>query len=41
MVALMMPRRFYGVGEWYEDFSQTGDAEVTDLLERARSWTVC
>jgi putative phosphoribosyl transferase len=41
MVALVMPRRFYGVGEWYEDFSQTGDAEVTDLLERARSWTVC
>jgi len=41
IVALMMPKRFYGVGEWYEDFSQTGDAEVTDLLERARSWTVC
>jgi putative phosphoribosyl transferase len=40
MVALMIPKRFYGVGEWYEDFSQTGDAEVTDLLERARSWTV-
>jgi putative phosphoribosyl transferase len=41
MVALMMPKRFYGVGEWYKDFSQTSDAEVTDLLERARSWTVC
>ncbi len=41
IVALMMPNRFYGVGEWYEDFSQTSDAEVTDLLERARSWTVC
>jgi putative phosphoribosyl transferase len=40
IVALMMPRRFYGVGEWYEDFSQTSDAEVTDLLERAKSWTV-
>jgi putative phosphoribosyl transferase len=41
IVALMMPKRFYGVGEWYEDFSQTSDAEVTDLLERARSWTAC
>ena len=39
LVALMTPELFYGVGEWYEDFSQTSDAEVTDLLERARSWT--
>jgi putative phosphoribosyl transferase len=36
IVALMMPKRFYGVGEWYEDFSQTSDAEVTDLLKRAK-----
>jgi putative phosphoribosyl transferase len=41
IVALMMPKRFSGVGEWYEDFSQTSDAEVTDLLQRGRSWTVC
>jgi putative phosphoribosyl transferase len=41
IVALMVPKRFYGVGEWYEDFSQTSDAEVTDLLERARSWRAC
>jgi len=41
IVALMTPKRFYGVGEWYEDFSQTSDAEVTDLLQRAISWTVC
>jgi putative phosphoribosyl transferase len=39
LVALMTPELFYGVGEWYEDFSQTRDAEVTDLLERARSCT--
>lgn len=39
LVALMTPERFYGVGEWYVDFSQTSDAEVTDLLERARLWT--
>jgi putative phosphoribosyl transferase len=41
IVALIMPERFYGVGDWYEDFSQTSDAEVTDLLERARSSTAC
>ena len=34
-MALMTPERFYGVGQWYEDFNQTSDAEVTDLLERA------
>jgi len=38
LVALLTPELFYGVGEWYEDFSQTSDAEVTHLLERARSW---
>ena len=27
----------HGVGEWYEDFKQTSDAEVTDLLERVKS----
>ena len=36
IVVLMMPKRFYGVGEWYENFSQTSDAEVTDLLNRAK-----
>jgi len=34
-VALMTPEPFYGVGEWYQDFSQTSDAEVTELIERA------
>src|SRR5258708_3672322 len=28
---------FYGVGLWYEDFSQTTDEEVRELLERARN----
>jgi putative phosphoribosyl transferase len=28
---------FYAVGVWYEDFSQTSDAEVKELLERAAS----
>ena len=39
LVALMRPEPFYGVGASYEDFSQMSDAEVIDLLERARSWT--
>lgn len=35
LVALMTPTNFYAVGQWYEDFSQTTDSEVTELLERA------
>jgi putative phosphoribosyl transferase len=30
-----MPEPFYTVGLWYEDFSDTRDAEVTELLGRA------
>ena len=29
------PEPFHAVGLWYEDFSQTTDEEVRDLLERA------
>ena len=29
------PEPFYGVGMWYDDFSQTTDEEVRELLERA------
>ena len=29
------PEPFYAVGVWYEDFDQTSDEEVKDLLERA------
>lgn len=32
VAAVMMPEHFYGVGQWYEDFSQTTDAEVRQLL---------
>jgi predicted phosphoribosyltransferase len=35
MVCLVTPDPFYAVGLWYEDFSQTTDEEVRDLLERA------
>jgi putative phosphoribosyl transferase len=35
LVSLEVPEPFYAVGEWYRDFSQTGDAAVVDLLRRA------
>ena len=35
-VALMIPEDFRAVGQWYEDFAQTSDAEVSNLLKRAR-----
>jgi predicted phosphoribosyltransferase len=34
MACLLMPEEFQAVGEWYEDFSQTSDQEVRNLLER-------
>jgi predicted phosphoribosyltransferase len=36
VVCVMTPEPFYAVGLWYEDFSQTTDEEVHDLLGRAR-----
>jgi putative phosphoribosyl transferase len=35
LVAVMTPADFSGVGQWYEDFSQTTDEQVRDLLESA------
>ena len=35
VVAVMMPEDFYAVGQWYEDFSQTSDDEVRQLLAEA------
>jgi len=35
-VCATTPEPFYGVGQWYRDFSQTTDEEVSDLLEKAR-----
>ena len=35
---LMTPEAFYGVGQWYEDFSQTSDEEVRRLLDEAASF---
>jgi putative phosphoribosyl transferase len=31
---LAVPERFGSVGEWYQDFKQTSDAEVRDLLRQ-------
>jgi putative phosphoribosyl transferase len=36
VVCLEQPRHLFAVGLWYEDFGQTSDAEVIDLLQRAR-----
>jgi putative phosphoribosyl transferase len=39
IVCAETPRPFYGVGMWYENFSQTSDEEVRDLLEAAKRRT--
>lgn len=36
IVCAFTPEHFQGVGLWYEDFSQTSDEEVRELLMRAR-----
>jgi erythromycin esterase-like protein/predicted phosphoribosyltransferase len=36
VVCLLTPQPLQAVGAWYEDFSQTSDEEVHELLERAR-----
>jgi predicted phosphoribosyltransferase len=38
VVCLTTPEPFYAVGLWYEDFSETTDDEVRELLGRARTW---
>ncbi len=35
IVCAVTPEPFHAVGLWYQDFSQTTDQEVRDLLERA------
>lgn len=40
VIVLRQPQPFHSVGEWYDDFSQTSDSEVSALLDafsRARS----
>jgi predicted phosphoribosyltransferase len=37
IVCAATPEPFYAVGLWYQDFSQTTDEEVRELLERANA----
>jgi putative phosphoribosyl transferase len=37
LIAVATPANFSSVGEWYQDFSPTTDAEVIEILRRARS----
>lgn len=39
VVCLSSPEPFYAVGAHYDDFDQTGDEEVIDLLAQASKWT--
>jgi putative phosphoribosyl transferase len=34
VVCVLTPEPFYGVGYWYDDFSQTSDSEVIELLKK-------
>jgi predicted phosphoribosyltransferase len=34
VVCALTPQPFFAVGQWYEDFTQTSDAEVHELLDR-------
>jgi predicted phosphoribosyltransferase len=36
VVCARTPEPFYAVGQWYEDFSQTSDEDVRDLVAHAR-----
>ncbi|MDD2340694.1 MAG: phosphoribosyltransferase [Methanosarcina sp.] len=40
VICVATPEPFYGVGAWYEDFSQTTDKEVCELLDKARNLPV-
>jgi putative phosphoribosyl transferase len=35
VAAVMVPENFYAVGQWYEEFGQTTDDEVRELLAQA------
>jgi putative phosphoribosyl transferase len=40
IVCLDTPEPFYGVGQFYEDFSQIGDQEARSLLHAAEEWVL-
>jgi putative phosphoribosyl transferase len=37
VICAVMPSDFYAVGMWYENFEQTSDEEVRDLLQRSEA----
>ncbi len=37
VVYVIAPKHFSAVSQWYDDFTQTSDREVVDLLERSRT----
>jgi putative phosphoribosyl transferase len=37
VAAVMVPDNFYAVGQWYEEFGQTTDDEVREVLAQARA----
>ncbi|HEY9747559.1 MAG TPA: phosphoribosyltransferase [Allocoleopsis sp.] len=37
IICAVMPERFNSVGAWYEEFPQTSDREVCDLLQRSQN----
>ena len=39
IICATTPQPFLSVGTWYEDFSQTSDEEVRELLARADALT--
>ena len=38
IVCVQTPENFEGVGQWYEDFTQTSDEEVRALLEQGANF---
>jgi putative phosphoribosyl transferase len=36
--SIIVSDRFYGVGQFYEDFGQTDEKEVVRLLNESKSW---
>jgi predicted phosphoribosyltransferase len=38
MICSLTPTEFYAVGLWYDDFSETTDQEVRDLLRQANQF---
>jgi predicted phosphoribosyltransferase len=41
VICFETPEAFYAVGQWYEDFSQTGDEEVIASLRQAERRLAC